>query len=79
KVRTIEIYTILHTKSVDNSCSSDGANLYGARATGAAPGTKSIWNSTCRVGGNPGKSSGKTSGKSRTVAHPQVSSPPTCL
>ncbi|GKF01451.1 hypothetical protein Tco_0028374, partial [Tanacetum coccineum] len=28
---------------------SDGVNLYGARATGAAPGTKSIWNSTCRV------------------------------
>ncbi|GJY76085.1 hypothetical protein Tco_0481201, partial [Tanacetum coccineum] len=33
----------------------------------AAPGTKSIWNSTCRVGGNPSKSSGKTSGKSHTV------------
>ncbi|GKF78390.1 hypothetical protein Tco_0233958 [Tanacetum coccineum] len=49
------------------SSRSIGANLYGARATGAAPGTKSIWNSTCRVGGNPGKSSGKTSGKSRTV------------
>ncbi|GKF53486.1 hypothetical protein Tco_0160396, partial [Tanacetum coccineum] len=26
----------------DNSCNFDGANLYGARATGAAPGTKSI-------------------------------------
>ncbi|GJT23190.1 hypothetical protein Tco_0893127 [Tanacetum coccineum] len=25
----------------------------------ATPGTKSIWNSTCRIGGNPGKSSGK--------------------
>ncbi|GKC56694.1 hypothetical protein Tco_1084292 [Tanacetum coccineum] len=34
---------------------------------GVAPGTKSIWNSTCRIGGNPGKSSGKTYGKSRTV------------
>ncbi|GJY32144.1 hypothetical protein Tco_0415639, partial [Tanacetum coccineum] len=33
----------------------DGANLYGARATGVAPGTKSILNSTCRVGGIPGK------------------------
>ncbi|GKB30086.1 hypothetical protein Tco_0869487, partial [Tanacetum coccineum] len=45
----------------------DGANLYGARATGAAPRTKSIWNSTYRVGGNPGESFGKTSEKSRTV------------
>ncbi|GJY69852.1 hypothetical protein Tco_0472834 [Tanacetum coccineum] len=27
---------------------------------GAAPGTKSIWNSTCRAGGIPGKSSGKS-------------------
>ncbi|GJS39553.1 hypothetical protein Tco_0564596 [Tanacetum coccineum] len=32
----------------------DGANLYGARAIGVAPGTKSIRNSTCRVGGYPG-------------------------
>nr|GFD33807.1 hypothetical protein [Tanacetum cinerariifolium] len=38
-----------------------------ARATGAAPGTKSIWNSTCRAGGDPGKSSRKTSGNSRTI------------
>ncbi|GJU47584.1 hypothetical protein Tco_1204850 [Tanacetum coccineum] len=45
----------------------DGAILYGARATGAAPGTKSMWNSTSRVGGSPGKSSGKTSGKSRMI------------
>ncbi|GJW09630.1 hypothetical protein Tco_1575457 [Tanacetum coccineum] len=52
---------------VDNSSIFDGANLYGVRATGAAPGTKSIWNSTSRIGGNPGKSSRKTSGKSRTV------------
>ncbi|GJZ75444.1 putative reverse transcriptase domain-containing protein [Tanacetum coccineum] len=37
---------------VDNSSISDGANLYGDRAAGAAPGTKSIWNSTCRIGGN---------------------------
>nr|GEW78576.1 hypothetical protein [Tanacetum cinerariifolium] len=28
---------------------SDGANLYGARATSAAPQTKLIWNSTCRA------------------------------
>ncbi|MFS7962904.1 hypothetical protein Hanom_Chr08g00731961 [Helianthus anomalus] len=27
---------------VDNSCISDGASLYGALATGAAPGTKSM-------------------------------------
>nr|GEV39903.1 hypothetical protein [Tanacetum cinerariifolium] len=45
----------------------DGANRYGACATGVAPGTKSIQNSTCRVGGIPGKSSGKTSGNSRTT------------
>ncbi|GJU83058.1 hypothetical protein Tco_1285423, partial [Tanacetum coccineum] len=38
-----------------------------ARATDAAPGTKSIWNSTYRIGGNPCKSSGKTSEKSRIV------------
>ncbi|GKG08288.1 hypothetical protein Tco_0334120, partial [Tanacetum coccineum] len=51
----------------ESSCSSDGVNIYGARARGAAPGTKSIWNSTFRVDGNPGKSFGKTSRKSRTV------------
>ncbi|GJT00902.1 hypothetical protein Tco_0822071 [Tanacetum coccineum] len=43
---------------------SDGANLYGARATGVASGNKSIRNFTCRVGGIPDKSSGKTSGNS---------------
>ncbi|GJS33038.1 reverse transcriptase domain-containing protein [Tanacetum coccineum] len=48
----------------DNSCSSDGANRCEARATGATLGTKSIWNSMCRGGGSPGKSLGKTSGKS---------------
>ncbi|GJS76761.1 hypothetical protein Tco_0726642 [Tanacetum coccineum] len=52
---------------VDSSCISNGANLYGARATGATPGTKSIWNSTCHVDGSPGKSSRKTSEKSRTI------------
>ncbi|GJY24312.1 hypothetical protein Tco_0397970, partial [Tanacetum coccineum] len=51
----------------DNSFISEGANRYGARATGAAPGIESIWNSTCRVGGRPGNSSGNTSGKSRTI------------
>nr|GEZ81463.1 hypothetical protein [Tanacetum cinerariifolium] len=46
----------------------DGANRYGGRATGAAPGNKSIRNSTFQVGGIPGKSLGKTSGNSRTTA-----------
>ncbi|GKF12171.1 hypothetical protein Tco_0050097 [Tanacetum coccineum] len=33
----------------DNSFILDGANRYGARATGVAPGIKSIWNSTGRA------------------------------
>nr|GEX23050.1 hypothetical protein [Tanacetum cinerariifolium] len=45
----------------DNSFISDGANRYGARATGAAPGIKLIWNSTGRAIRRPGKSLGKTS------------------
>ncbi|GKA38498.1 hypothetical protein Tco_0731049 [Tanacetum coccineum] len=52
----------------NNSFILDRANRYGARATGAAPRIKSIWNSTGRVGGRPGKSSGNTSGKSQTIA-----------
>nr|GFA06228.1 hypothetical protein [Tanacetum cinerariifolium] len=52
----------------DNSIISDGAKRYGARATGAAPGIKSIWNSTSRASGRPGKLSGNTSGKSWTMA-----------
>nr|GFD18813.1 hypothetical protein [Tanacetum cinerariifolium] len=56
-----------------------GVNRYGARATGAAPRTKSIWNSTCRADGNSSKSSGKTSGNSRTIGTPQVASPQTYL
>ncbi|GJY72275.1 hypothetical protein Tco_0475978 [Tanacetum coccineum] len=51
----------------DNSFISDGANRYGAQAMGAAPGNKSIWNSTSRAGGRLGKSSGNTSGKSQTI------------
>ncbi|GKF67005.1 hypothetical protein Tco_0193522 [Tanacetum coccineum] len=51
----------------ENSFISEGANQYGARATGAAPGIKSIWNSTCRVGGRPDNSLGNTSGKSQTI------------
>nr|GFB37785.1 hypothetical protein [Tanacetum cinerariifolium] len=52
---------------IPNSFISDGANRYGARATGAAPGTKSIRNSTCRVGGIPSMSSGKTLRNSQTT------------
>nr|GFD13207.1 hypothetical protein [Tanacetum cinerariifolium] len=37
----------------DNSFISNGANRYEARATGAAPGIRSIWNSTGRAGGRP--------------------------
>nr|GFD06018.1 hypothetical protein [Tanacetum cinerariifolium] len=51
----------------DNSFISYGAKRYDARATGAAPGIRSIWNSTGRAGGRPGKSSGNTSGKSWTI------------
>ncbi|GKF73637.1 hypothetical protein Tco_0219969, partial [Tanacetum coccineum] len=51
----------------DNSFISDGANRYGARATGATLGIKSIWNSTGRAGGRPNKSSGNTSGKSQMI------------
>ncbi|GJY74260.1 hypothetical protein Tco_0478691 [Tanacetum coccineum] len=52
---------------LDSSCISDGASLYDDHATGAALGTKSIRNFTWRVGGSPGKSSGKTSNKSRMI------------
>ncbi|GKG28845.1 hypothetical protein Tco_0416210, partial [Tanacetum coccineum] len=51
----------------DNSFISNGANRYGARATGAAPRIKSILNSTGRARGRPGKSSGNTSKKSQTI------------
>ncbi|GKE64781.1 hypothetical protein Tco_1518942 [Tanacetum coccineum] len=51
----------------DNSFILDGANRYGARATGVAPGIKSIWNSIGRAGGRPSKSSGKTLGKSQMI------------
>nr|GFC04615.1 hypothetical protein [Tanacetum cinerariifolium] len=53
----------------DNSFISDGAKRYGAQATGAAPGIRSIWNSTGRAGGRPGKFSGNTLGKSWTIGH----------
>nr|GFC89516.1 hypothetical protein [Tanacetum cinerariifolium] len=45
----------------------DRAKRYGARATGAALGIKSIWNSTGGAGGRPGKFSGNTLGKSWTI------------
>ncbi|GKE22342.1 putative reverse transcriptase domain-containing protein [Tanacetum coccineum] len=51
----------------DNSFISDGDNRYGARATGATPGIKSIWNSSGRAGGSPRKSSGNTLGKYQTI------------
>nr|GFC70525.1 hypothetical protein [Tanacetum cinerariifolium] len=51
----------------DNSFISDEAKRYGARATGAAPRIRSIWNSTDRAGGRPGKSLGNTSEKSWTI------------
>nr|GFB56302.1 hypothetical protein [Tanacetum cinerariifolium] len=53
----------------NNSFISDGAKQYGARATGAAPRIRSIWNSIGRAGGRPGKFSGNTSGKSWTIEH----------
>nr|GEV67572.1 hypothetical protein [Tanacetum cinerariifolium] len=52
-----------------HSCIFYEASLYEDRATGAAPETKLIWNSTCRVGGSLGKSSGKTFEKSYTIAY----------
>ncbi|GKA86701.1 hypothetical protein Tco_0808412 [Tanacetum coccineum] len=52
---------------LDSSCIFDGASIYGAHATGAALGTKSIWNLTCLAGESPGKSSGKTSGKFQSI------------
>ncbi|GKC52645.1 hypothetical protein Tco_1075390, partial [Tanacetum coccineum] len=51
----------------NNSFILDGTNRYGARATGAATGIKSIWNSTGRAGGRPDKSSKNTSRKSQTI------------
>nr|GEU58365.1 hypothetical protein [Tanacetum cinerariifolium] len=52
----------------DNPFISDGAKRYGAPATGATPRIRSIWNSTNRDGGRPGKFSGNTSGKSWMIA-----------
>nr|GEV34444.1 hypothetical protein [Tanacetum cinerariifolium] len=46
-------------------------NTAGARATGAALGIKSIWNSTWRTGGRPGRSSRKTSENSLTTGQNQ--------
>ncbi|GJT50351.1 hypothetical protein Tco_0976508 [Tanacetum coccineum] len=39
----------------DSSCIFEGANLKGARATGATPGIKLIWNSTWQTGGRPSR------------------------
>ncbi|GJZ17282.1 hypothetical protein Tco_0553405, partial [Tanacetum coccineum] len=54
-------YKLVQIRCSASSFILDGANLYGARATGVAPGTKSIRNSTYRVGGIPASPSGKTS------------------
>ncbi|GKF64383.1 hypothetical protein Tco_0187831, partial [Tanacetum coccineum] len=51
----------------DNSFILEGVNRYGARATGAAPRIKLIWNSTGRAGGRPDKSSGNSSKKSQMI------------
>ncbi|GJW74994.1 hypothetical protein Tco_0134364 [Tanacetum coccineum] len=59
----------------DNSFISDEASRYGARATGAAPGIKSIWNSTGRGGGRPGKSQVTTSGEAQTIGTSLVAFP----
>ncbi|GKD73254.1 hypothetical protein Tco_1331536 [Tanacetum coccineum] len=42
-------------------------NRYGDFATGVTPGIRSIRNSTSRVGGNPDRSLGNTSGKPQTI------------
>src|SRR4051812_21699260 len=47
-----------------NSC---GAILYGRLEIGVVPGIRSTMNSIDLLGGIPGSSSGKTSGKSRTT------------
>nr|GEU35959.1 hypothetical protein [Tanacetum cinerariifolium] len=44
----------------------------GARATGVAPGTNSIWSSTWKTRGRPGSSSGKTSRNSLTTVPSQM-------
>ncbi|CAH1430888.1 unnamed protein product [Lactuca virosa] len=51
----------------DSSYISGGAYRYGALAIGAAPGTRSILNSTCLSGGTLGNSSGNTSANSLTT------------
>nr|GEZ33527.1 hypothetical protein [Tanacetum cinerariifolium]GEZ33528.1 hypothetical protein [Tanacetum cinerariifolium] len=56
-----------HSRWFDSSCISEGANLYGAWATGDVPGTNSIWNSTWLTRGRPGSSSRKTSRNSLTT------------
>nr|GEW76972.1 reverse transcriptase domain-containing protein [Tanacetum cinerariifolium] len=58
-------YECGNTRHVKRNCPK--VKNHGTHATGATHGTRSIWNSTCRAGGIPGKSSGKTSGKSLTI------------
>nr|GEV73606.1 retrotransposon protein, putative, Ty3-gypsy subclass [Tanacetum cinerariifolium] len=58
---------LLAADQIDNSCISEGARRYGDFSIGVALGTKSMRNSTCRCSGNPDKSFGNTSMKSRTT------------
>nr|GEW42788.1 putative reverse transcriptase domain-containing protein [Tanacetum cinerariifolium] len=51
QLQGLSVYFKIDLRS-DSSSIFDGANLYGARATGAAPRT----NSTCPIGSNPGRS-----------------------
>jgi hypothetical protein len=50
-----------------------GGILYGLLEIGAVPGSSSILNSTSQSGGNPGKSSGKTSENSHTTGTSAIS------
>src|SRR5664279_4856491 len=50
-----------------SSANSSGGIPYGLLHTGVVPGSNSMTNSTQRLGGMPGNSSGNTSGKSQTT------------
>nr|GEZ16860.1 hypothetical protein [Tanacetum cinerariifolium] len=47
------VYVVGNARENPDNVIVDGANRYGAHATGAAPSTKSIQNSICQVGGIP--------------------------
>nr|GEZ23990.1 hypothetical protein [Tanacetum cinerariifolium] len=67
--KTKKVQKTLLKQQFENFIGSNGAKWYGARATGAAPGIRLIWNSTGRAGGRPGKFLGNISGKSWTIQH----------